>query len=290
MCVHRFCLLTHIKLKSLILKGVCAASSLIVLLKDYNPLAGFRQKRRCCQTADTAADHHGIQSRGNAVLTKACMEQRLHLKSSLKAWRGGRLSAGRDNPPLKTYKVVYKYCKFRSYRLENWYLGGTDMWKVQAYLATWLTLLEMRWGFSCLSPNSPLWKTLCYPSLTRPTQALSSSWFGLNLEGQYKALVDRRVSIKIQNAESETTSYLSSAGRPSAGCRWPRALVASGSSRWTPCIAVRPSERRWRPPAAAHRPKARASTTTWQRRAGQKGEEQGEHWGRSDEKWWKIGW
>lgn len=72
-CVLRH--LTHIKLKSLILEGVCAASSLIMLLQNYNSLASFGQKCRCCQTSHAAADHHSIQSRGNTVHTKSCRLQ-----------------------------------------------------------------------------------------------------------------------------------------------------------------------------------------------------------------------
>ena len=72
-CVGILRLLTHIKLKSLILKGVCAASSLIMLLQNEDPLSGFRQNRCCCQTSHTAANHHRIQSGRYSVHTKPCM-------------------------------------------------------------------------------------------------------------------------------------------------------------------------------------------------------------------------
>lgn len=64
--------LTNIKLKALVLKGVCAAPSLIMLLQDHNPLPSFGQKRRCCQASHTAADHHRIQGRGNAINAEPC--------------------------------------------------------------------------------------------------------------------------------------------------------------------------------------------------------------------------
>lgn len=57
-------------------------------------------------------------------------------------------------------------------------------------------------------------------------------------------------------------SYLSSACRPSASCLWPRVLVASGMSHWTPCSVARWSGRRWSPPGAANSSICLAATTT----------------------------
>lgn len=67
-----FCLLTNIKLKALVLEGVCAASGLIVLLQNQNLLPGFGQKCGGRQSSDTTPDHHCIQSGGNSVDAETC--------------------------------------------------------------------------------------------------------------------------------------------------------------------------------------------------------------------------
>lgn len=63
-------LLTNIKLKSLVLKGVCAAPCLIMLLQNNHPFTSFGQKCCCCQTSYTATNDHSVQSRGDTVGTK----------------------------------------------------------------------------------------------------------------------------------------------------------------------------------------------------------------------------
>lgn len=59
--------LTHVELKALVLKGVRAASGLIVLLQNQHPLACFGQERRRRQAPHATADHHRVQSVRDAV-------------------------------------------------------------------------------------------------------------------------------------------------------------------------------------------------------------------------------
>lgn len=103
------CDLTHIKLKSLVLKGVCAASSLIMLLQNNNLLPSFGQKSGRCQTSDTTADHHRIQSRGNTVHTKTCGGEHIaHFAFALQNECGGRLPNWSLEPILD---IFFQACR-----------------------------------------------------------------------------------------------------------------------------------------------------------------------------------
>ena len=64
--------LTYVKLKALVLEGVTAATSLVVLLQNQNLLTGLCQDCGRRQPSDPTADHHGVQMLRNAVHTEPC--------------------------------------------------------------------------------------------------------------------------------------------------------------------------------------------------------------------------
>lgn len=78
---HSRATLTHVKLKALVVKGVCAASGLIVLLQNDDPLACFGQERRRRQASHATADHHRVQGGRDTIHTEACREA-----SQLETW------------------------------------------------------------------------------------------------------------------------------------------------------------------------------------------------------------